>query len=132
MDKNSDLIVLGFGMNDSGTTKPEKYKRNLQRVISAIRSNQPDVPILLVSSIVANQESPIQKNDLLTRYLDVLRQITDENNSVAAVDVTSTWRMMLENKTYYDLTGNGFNHPNDFGHRVLAESVLSAILGNSY
>jgi lysophospholipase L1-like esterase len=132
MDKNSDLIVLGFGMNDSGTTKPEKYKRNLQRVISAIRSNQPDVPILLVSSIVANQESPIQKNDLLTRYLDVLRQITDENNSVAVVDVTSTWRMMLENKTYYDLTGNGFNHPNDFGHRVLAESVLSAILGNSY
>ncbi|MHC8320086.1 SGNH/GDSL hydrolase family protein [Pseudomonas sp. GB2N2] len=132
LDKKSDLIVLGFGMNDSGTTKPEKYKKNLQRVISAIRSDQPDVPILLVSSTVANRESPIQKTELLSFYLDVLRQISEENESIMVVDVTSTWRMMLKNKKDYDLTGNGFNHPNDFGHRILAESVLTAILGDNY
>lgn len=131
-DKSSDLIVLAFGMNDSGTTKPEKYKKNLQRLITSIRSTQPATPIMLISSTVANQESPIQKNHLLSSYLDILRQIEEENNNVSVVDVTSTWRMMLKNKSYYDITGNGFNHPNDFGHRVLAESVISAILGNSY
>jgi len=30
-------------------------------------------------------------------------------------------------KTYFDITGNGVNHPGDFGHRVYAE-VISALL----
>jgi hypothetical protein len=30
-------------------------------------------------------------------------------------------------KQYWDLTGNGVNHPNDFCHRIYAQ-VLSALL----
>jgi hypothetical protein len=28
----------------------------------------------------------------------------------------------------FDLTGNGLNHPNDFGHRLYAQGVLELIL----
>lgn len=131
-DKNSDLIVLAFGMNDSAGTKPEKYKRNLQRIITTIRSAQPETTIILVSSTVANQESTIQKNYLLSDYLNSLRELSEENNNILVVDATSIWSMMLKNKSYYDITGNGINHPNDFGHRILAELLISAILGNNY
>jgi len=27
-------------------------------------------------------------------------------------------------KTHHDLTGNGINHPNDFGHRLYAQVIL--------
>ena len=33
-------------------------------------------------------------------------------------DMTSIWEALLKRKTFYDLTGNGVNHPNDFGHCV--------------
>jgi hypothetical protein len=32
-------------------------------------------------------------------------------------------------KTYLSLTGNGLNHPNDFGHRLYADVVLAVIGG---
>jgi hypothetical protein len=46
--------------------------------------------------------------------------------------MTSAWDMMMSKKNYLDVTGNGLNHPNDFGHRILAEVVLSAILGPKF
>ena len=36
-------------------------------------------------------------------------------------DLTAVWSEMLERKKDWDLTGNGVNHPNDFGHRVYAQ-----------
>jgi hypothetical protein len=41
--------------------------------------------------------------------------------------MTSIWTEFLERKHDWDLTGNGVNHPNDFGHRVYAQ-VLSTLL----
>ena len=32
---------------------------------------------------------------------------------------------MLKHKQYWDLTGNGVNHPNDFGHRIYAQVLTS-------
>ncbi len=46
---------------------------------------------------------------------------------VALADMTSIWAEMLKHKKDWDMTGNGVNHPNDFGHRVYAQ-VLSALL----
>lgn len=131
-DKESDLVVVAFGMNDSTKSNAKKYKENLQKIISTIRSKQPGVPILLVSSILANPDSSAQKSAFLPSHLKALRELTDENPAIALVDLTTTWQMMLKTKEYNDITGNGLNHPNDFGHRIIAESVLSAILGDDY
>ena len=37
------------------------------------------------------------------------------------------WCRLLEKKDFYDLTGNGVNHPNDYGHRV-----YNAVLENIF
>jgi acyl-CoA thioesterase I len=46
---------------------------------------------------------------------------------VALADVTSIWGEFLRLKHDWDQTGNGVNHPNDFGHRVYAQ-VISTLL----
>ena len=38
------------------------------------------------------------------------------------------WEELLKHKSFYDITGNGINHPNDFGHRVYAETLLSLLV----
>ena len=35
---------------------------------------------------------------------------------------------MMVRKSPYDLTGNGINHPNDFGHRLYAHTILSLLI----
>ena len=39
----------------------------------------------------------------------------------------AVWELMLKNKHDLDLTGNGLNHPNDFGHRLYAQAILSVL-----
>ncbi|MEI7733536.1 MAG: hypothetical protein WCO56_28460 [Verrucomicrobiota bacterium] len=42
--------------------------------------------------------------------------------------MTTLWSQMMERKRYHDLTGNGVNHPNDFGHRLYAQVLLGLLL----
>jgi hypothetical protein len=46
---------------------------------------------------------------------------------VALADVTQVWTEMLRQKPDFDLTGNGLNHPNDFGHRLYAQALLQVL-----
>ena len=93
---------------------------------------------------VLNEEEIIEANTArLVQYLEGLKQphevilvsngSTDRTESlgVALADMTSFWEEMLEHKRDWDLTGNGVNHPNDFGHRVYAQ-VLSSLLISSF
>ena len=50
---------------------------------------------------------------------------------IAVAEVTSMWLALLERKSVLDLSGNGLNHPNGFGHRAYADVVLSTIAGPS-
>jgi len=46
---------------------------------------------------------------------------------MALADVTAVWQAQLGNQRDLDLTGNGLNHPNDFGHRLYAWTILSTL-----
>jgi hypothetical protein len=52
-------------------------------------------------------------------------------NSAAVVirenDPTFTCTGSLKRKQDWDQTGNGVNHPNDFGHRVYAQVILKLL-----
>jgi acyl-CoA thioesterase I len=34
----------------------------------------------------------------------------------------------MERKRHIDLTGNGVNHPDDYGHRVYAQAILALLV----
>jgi hypothetical protein len=50
---------------------------------------------------------------------------------VALADMTSIWEEFFKRKKDADLTGNGVNHPNDFGHRVYAQVISTLLVDES-
>ena len=57
---------------------------------------------------------------------------SNQGLDVAVADVQSIWKTFLTKKSFYDLTGNGVNHPNDYGHRIYASTLLEILTGESY
>jgi hypothetical protein len=55
-------------------------------------------------------------------YQDALREAVSPEDALA--DVTEVWEIMSRRKHDLDSTGNGLNHPNDFGHRIYAQAIL--------
>jgi hypothetical protein len=60
-----------------------------------------------------------------SQYRNALLQFAGPG--IAVADLTSMWRDLLKTKRFTDITGNGINHPNDFGHRVYAEAILNLL-----
>ena len=46
---------------------------------------------------------------------------------IVFADVCSVWSFVLKRKGFFALTGNGVNHPNDFGHSLYAKTILSVL-----
>lgn len=120
-----DLVILAFGMNDSAGRSAEEYGRNMAAIISKTREALPNAEFILVASMLGNRDWVLLKHDVFPQYRDQLAQLCEPG--VALADMTSVWTEFLKRKNDRDLTGNGVNHPNDFGHRVYAQ-VLSALL----
>jgi acyl-CoA thioesterase-1 len=123
-----DLVVLAWGMNDSsgGAGRPtHDFIADIQGQIDAVRKLQPNAEFILVSSMLPNAECNWANPQVILAYRDALKKLTGPG--IALADLSSVWEVILKSKTYLDFTGNGVNHPNDFGHRLYAQT-LSALL----
>ena len=125
--ENPDLVILAFGMNDaSGRVTPEQFKANIQKQMKAVKEANPDAEFILVATMTANPEWTASSPDLYPLYRDELQTLCKDG--VILADVTSVWTEILKNKSFASLTGNGVNHPNDFGHRVYAQVILALLI----
>ena len=122
---NPDLVIIAFGMNDAAGRSAEEYRANTDAVMAKIRERLPDVEFILVASMPGNADWTRLQQPLFPQYRDALAGLC--RPGVALADVTSVWSEILKVKKDWDQTGNGVNHPNDFGHRVYAQ-VLSTLL----
>ena len=123
-----DLLVLGFGMNDIGLS-PELYRSQIAGIISAVRAKNPECEILLVSTMLPNEEvSGFYGNQV--RFEDELLALAEEDGQTGVACVTTQHRQLLRHKRYYDMTGNNVNHPNDFLARLYAQTILTTLLGS--
>jgi lysophospholipase L1-like esterase len=125
IDAKPDLVIVAFGMNDSSGRPAKDYAANTQKMIAAVKKAQPDAEIILVATMLGNKDWVALKQELFPQYRDALAGLCEPG--IALADMTSVWAELLKHKQDWDLTGNGVNHPNDFGHRVYAQ-VLSALL----
>jgi acyl-CoA thioesterase-1 len=124
--ENPDLVIVAFGMNDaSAGESPVVYSRNIHAIIDTVRKRNPDTDFILVATMTGNPEWNKADSELYTEYLNELLKL--EGPGIAVANMTSLWRDMLQTKTFVDLTGNGINHPNDFGHRVYAQVILQLL-----
>lgn len=127
-DTCPDLAIVAFGMNDAGYAEAEAFARNIAGIINGVRSQCPDAEFVLVSPMLPNPRWPYPVIERFAAYRDALAGLCGAG--VAIADVTTTWTDLLARKSVHDLTGNGINHPNDFGHRIYAQVIL-ALLGQA-
>jgi acyl-CoA thioesterase-1 len=119
------LVILAFGMNDSAGRSVESYQDNTRKIIVAIRERLPECEFILVASMLGNRDWVRLKHEAFPQYRDALRELTAPG--IALADLTSVWTRFLELKRDWDQTGNGVNHPNDFGHRVYSQVITSLL-----
>jgi lysophospholipase L1-like esterase len=124
-DVRPDLVILAFGMNDSAGLTTDEFRVNTEGMISKIREKIPEVEFILAASMLGNRDWIRLRHEAFVEYRDELARLCGPG--VALADMTSIWSGFLELKHDWDQTGNGVNHPNDFGHRVYAQ-VLATLL----
>jgi lysophospholipase L1-like esterase len=126
--ESPDLVLLAFGMNDaSGRRTPDEFARLIGDTLHQIRSARPACDVILVSPMTANPEWTHSAPELYPGYASALANLTGPGSALA--DVTTIWSSVVKRKPCLCLTGNGLNHPNDFGHRLYADVVLATIGG---
>ncbi len=125
IESQADLVILAFGMNDAARRPAPEYQANIRTIIEDILRARPQTEFILVASMLGNRDWTALQHSLFPQYRDALVELC--RPGVALADMTSLWTELLKHKLDRDLTGNGVNHPNDFGHRLYAQ-VLSALL----
>jgi lysophospholipase L1-like esterase len=120
-----DLVIVAFGMNDSGYAEAADFAANITAIVGDVRGGAPDAEFVLVSPMLPNPEWHYPVTERFAAYRDALAARCGDG--VVLADVTTVWTDLLARKSVYDLTGNGINHPNDFGHRVYADVLLATV-----
>jgi acyl-CoA thioesterase-1 len=124
----ADLVIIAFGMNDVFDKNASQFKKNIQDIMAIYRTRSSDVEFILVASMLGNVEwgMPMEQFSL---YREALRELMRQG--VAMADLTEMWEELLKHKSFYDLTGNGLNHPNDYGHLIYAQTILSKLIDHT-
>ncbi|MBL4886399.1 MAG: SGNH/GDSL hydrolase family protein [Planctomycetaceae bacterium] len=121
-----DLLILAFGMNDSAGRSTKDYQAYTKQMIEKVRQELPDCEFILVATMLGNADWTVLKHERFPEYRDALAELCGPG--VALADVTTMWTGILKHKTFIDITGNGVNHPNDFGHRVYAQTISGLLV----
>ncbi len=121
-----DLLLLAFGMNDaSGHRKPDEFAAFTRQMFEPVRAALLDCTIILISSMTANPEWNHSAPEIYPLYAQELAKLVGPG--IAFADVTTRWEHISARKKHMDLSGNGLNHPNDYGHRIYADVILRMI-----
>ncbi|MFO0958893.1 MAG: SGNH/GDSL hydrolase family protein [Isosphaeraceae bacterium] len=129
VEERPDLVLVAFGMNDSAGRPAGDFREKIAATLDGIRQGCPEAEFILVATMVGNAGWVALKPELFPQYRDALANLCGPG--VALADVTSIWAGILGLKQDWDQTGNGVNHPNDFGHRIYAQAILSLLIPGS-
>ena len=123
-----DLMVIAYGMNNFSSMPPEDFIGELNWMIEENRKVSPATEYIIVTPMTGNPEwkPTVPGPDL--KYAQAMRDYVKKSDlTIALADVQKVWRKILGRKKFYDLSGNGVNHPNDYGHRIYASALLDLL-----
>jgi acyl-CoA thioesterase I len=123
------LIIMAYGMNDVGRRDPAWFKGQAEQFIQHVRKADPNIELILVTPMLGHVEWVHTPREMFFQYRDELQSLCGPG--IVLADVTSVWHELLQNKHDLDLTGNGLNHPNDYGHRLYAQVLLALLVERS-
>ena len=129
----SDLLILGFGMNDIHADNIERFLKNTEEMILRYRAKNPESEIVLVSTMLPNVETNWMSEKIgVDNFEKILLELEKKYPFTAVANMTQMHRDILATgKRYRDMTGNDINHPNDFIARVYAQVILKTLVGKN-
>ena len=123
--------MIAYGMNDSNDERvgftDERFRGNILELMRQIRDKLPLCEILLVSSIYGN---PLTfEPSRYEAHANVLREIANDRagQGVAFCDPQGIERFVLRRKAFADIMADNMVHPNDFGMRLIAQTIADSI-----
>jgi lysophospholipase L1-like esterase len=119
------LVVIAFGMNDASYAEADEFVANVTTLMDRVRAGWSSAEFLLVSPMLPTHACAWVEPARFAEYRTRLRALA--GHGVAFGDVTGLWSNIGERKPIDDLSGNGLNHPNDFGHRLYAQAIIAAL-----
>lgn len=132
LESKPDLLIVAYGMNDVGRRDPTWFTEQAIKIRNRARDLLPDLEIIWVTPMLGNREWIHTPREMFFQYQLALRKIIQQAQAMdgkvdAIADVTQVWELMSKQKHDLDYTGNGLNHPNDFGHRLYAQTILDLL-----
>ena len=130
---NTDLVFIGFGMNEPGQSK-EGHNGKIKNLIDYLREKNPDVSIVLVSAFYPtfwNSNNSTWETRDLDVYEDGYFELAKEYNNIAVAPVNTAFTNVLNAKEGVDYISNGINHPNDFGANLYADTITSTLINSA-
>ena len=129
LKRKPDLVIIAYGMNDVGGRNPAAFKANVAEMLRRIKADAPSAEVILVSPMLGNPEWVHTPPEMFPKYRDALAGLQGEG--VVLADVTAIWEKLMTRKRHFDVTGNGLNHPDDYGHRIYAQAILTLLVERS-
>jgi len=125
-----DLVLLSYGLNDArGGTPVQAFRDACQELIDRLRASVDPVIVLLTAYYMREEgyrgyEHWEESDYALTEVYNLaIRQLAEANGAILA----DIWEAEKGVDWFIDLD---LVHPNDLGHRVIANRVFEAIARN--
>ncbi len=133
-----DVCIVALGENDI-ITPTDTYRIYMQNTVNALRELNPDMEIIVVSPMTGNKElvgSTGTEGGYYgekAKFEDELCKIAKAATGVIVAPVMSITKSLYDNgKRFEDVNSNNLNHPNDYIHRVYAQTILKTMLGDDF
>src|SRR5688572_25150118 len=113
-----DVFVLELGANDGLRGLPlDQTKKNLQAIIDKVRAKYPNVKIVIAGMMVPPNMGP----DYTASFRKIFPELAKKNNATLIP-------FLLQDVAGYEKLnlGDGI-HPNQEGHRIVANNVYEAL-----
>lgn len=129
-DKEPDLMLVGFGVNDALSKTTATYKANTEALIANARAVAgSDLEFLLIAAYQPNPAIIKFSPQLFLDYEQALEQIAAADSKVGVVNLTSLYQEILKSKEAVDYLNTNVNHGNDFTARMYAQYIIEALSG---
>ncbi len=131
MLSSTDLFCIGFGANDI-LTEIAQYRQRIKILIDGYLQVNPNGNVLLYSTLLPNNQAlGWRTNHAL--FEQVLLDVATEYERVGVAKISTVFLWLeAQGKPTRDLLANSINHPNDFGVRVYAQTLLKTLLGEEF
>lgn len=126
INASPDVLYIHFGINDLGSKfSANGFQDNMEALILEVQSALPNCEFVIINCMAPNQD--LYDFSIMERYWGKMEQLAERIENTFILDMYSISKELLINKKYFDITGNGINHINDYATRLYTMGLIASL-----